>query len=493
MASLFRVVPLLFGLLLAGPVVSASGQTQPSDSNPAPPSTDSTVHPADIVLSATDEPHVTLSGWAAGRRLRMLSRRAAIGGRTYDRGVFRHITPPMDREYALDMTNYRFSPLEDFAWERLDSGLRARAGSFVRAEWALVTEIKHTADIGDGHALRIDAIMQQDAVAQRAFVEVNYDWTFLPGHHVGLRHTFSDYKPEFDPSFFYQYGNRREGRVRAEVTLLDAYNNLVFSTLGVSDKDEDFVRIYEQPPILGQITIETPDDASVRAELHAGWQPARSLAVEAIDDPSYRYRDRESAHYVGALVEVHRGPVTSGLIVQRDYARLDRLGLRSGVTSDYQTEQRFQRGGVFLLGSWGPLQGEAWFFLEDYYDRQSGEDFSLSTIGQSLNYTEYRKNYRFRLAYVPNQEGLYTSLEYLGMSRRLGDRSWVMGNEWTDHWYSLAPSNYRLSGVVGYRFGAGAVSLGMNFDLDGDVHYKAGPDYAKKRFDNGFIRFSLAW
>jgi hypothetical protein len=110
-----------------------------------------------------------------------------------------------------------------------------------------------------------------------------------------------------------------------------------------------------------------------------------------------------------------------------------------------------------------------------------------------MNYTEYRKNYRVRLAYVPSPGGWYGSLEYLALSRRLGPQPWIMGNEWTNHWYSLAPSNYRVSGVVGYRFGRGAVELGINYDLDGDQHFKAGPDYQKKRFDNGFIRFVVGW
>lgn len=209
--------------------------------------------------------------------------------------------------------------------------------------------------------------------------------------------------------------------------------------------------------------------------------------------PSYRYRDEETAHYVGGPLEYNYGPVTTGLIAQRDFSRLDRQGLRSAVTSDYETEQRFQRAGAFAIGSWRSFRVEGWFFLEDYYDREHGSDFSLSTIDQSMDYTEYRKNYRFRVAYVPNETGWYGSVEYLGMSRRLGSRPWILGNQWTNHWFRLAPSNYRLANVVGYRFGDGAVAFGINYDRDGDEHYKAGPDYKKKRFDNGYLRFSWSW
>jgi hypothetical protein len=399
----------------------------------------------------------------------------------------------MDREYALDMVNYRFSAFETEAWRRLDSGLRLRGGSIVRAKWAFVTELKHTARLADNHTLRIDATLQQDATAERSLLELSYDWRIDGPHHVGVRHTFSQYKPDFDASFYYQYGSSSTGRVRAEVTLLNAYSDLIFETLGVTAKDEPFVRSYQRRPYLGRVALETPARFPLRAELHAGWQPESELWVQSQTDPAYRYRDRKASHFVGALVEYNAGPVTGGVMVQRDKSFLDRLGKGAAVTSDYRTAQRFQRGGAFLLGRWGPFVGEAWFFLEEYYDRQVGDDFDLSTISRSMNYTEYRKNYRVRLAYVPSPTGFYGRVAYLAMSRRLGETPWVMGNEWTNHWYGLAPSNYRVSTVVGYRFQRGAVELGINYDLDGDEHFKAGPSYEKKRFDNGYLRFIIAW
>lgn len=477
---------LLLALLLPFSFVSSPSRAQA-------PGPDSTVHAANALLPTTSPLRATLAGWATRRRTALLDERHAYGDRTYDRGVFRHITPPMDREYALDMINYRFSPLDATAWARMNSGLRTRAGSIVRAKWAIVTDVKHTAPLAENHTLRIDATLQQDGAAQRSLLEFTYDWRIAGPHHVGARHTFAQYKPDFDASLYYQYGTTRTGRVRAEITALDTYHDLIFQTLGVSEKDEAYVRDYQPRPYLGQLILQTPSHHPLRAELFAGWRSESDLVVQSQSDPTYRYRDREAAHYVGALLEYTTGPITGGLIVQRDKSTLDRLGLRSGVTSDYRTAQRFQRGGAFLLGTWGPFQGEAWFFLEDYYDRQTGDDFSLSTISRSMDYTEYRKNYRVRVAYVPSATGWYGSLEYLALSRRLGADPWILGNEWTNHWFGLAPSNYRMSGVVGYRFRQGAVELGVNYDLDGDEHYKAEPDYEKKRFDNGFIRFVISW
>jgi hypothetical protein len=214
----------------------------------------------------------------------------------------------MDREYALDMTNYRFSPLEDYTWERVRSGMRVSTGSIVRAEWGLLTEVTHTSSIGDGHALGVDAIMQQDGRAQRASVEVRYDWTFAPGHHAGIRHTFSNYKPDFDPSFYYQYGNTRSGRMRAEVTMLDAYNNLIFSTLGVSEKDEDFVRIYDRIPVLAQVTLETPERYALPPSCTPGGSPRANSPCRSRRPPATGIATRKPPTTSAARSNTTTGP-----------------------------------------------------------------------------------------------------------------------------------------------------------------------------------------
>ena len=44
--------------------------------------------------------------------------------------------------------------------------------------------------------------------------------------------------------------------------------------------------------------------------------------------------------------------------------------------------------------------------------------------------------------------------------------------------------------MLGYRFKKGAFLIGINYDLDGDYHFK---DPTAKRFDNGFFRFAISW
>lgn len=446
---------------------------------------DSTTYGADALTASATAPRVTLADWAATRRLWLLDRVHAYGDQFYDRGVFRHITPQMDREYAIDLATYQYTLGQDQAWRRRDGGLRIRTGSISRNQWGIVTQIKQAVGIGEGHTLRFDAILQEDAQAQRGLLEISYRWSITGNHHVGLRHTFAQYKPDFDASLFYRYGTPQQGQVRAEVTALDAYNDFLFETLGVWKGQERYERIYSQNPFLLQLSAVSPSQAPLRAEVRAGWQPTSELVVQSQFRDSVRYRDRETAHYLGALVSYDLGPVSAGLVYQRDQSALDRKGLRPGVTSDYRTEQRYERAGVFTTGRWGPFRGSAWVFLEDYVDQQRGSDFQLSTIDRPMDWSEARTNVQLRVYYAPQSTGVFAGLEYIALDRRPDDPSGVMAEQWATGWAGRGVSHYRGPVIVGYRFGKGAVSMGINYDFDGDQ--KA------DRFDNGFFRFTIGW
>lgn len=446
---------------------------------------------ADVATSSSRSTHATLEGWASRRRRQMLDQHHAYGNQFYDRGVFRHITPQTDREYAIDMATYQFSPVQDYAWGRIDTGMRLRMGSIVRAKWAMLAEMKHDAPLADDHSLRVDAVLQQGGRAQRAFLEFSYRWDVAARHRVGVRHTVTQYKPDFDASIFYRYSTEHLGTARLEMTMLDPYNNFVFDVLGVHEQDDPYKKSYSIQPYLAQLSLASPEHYPLRGEVRVGWQPQGTLVVQSQTDPSRRYRDRTRAHYLGALVEYDFDPVTAGLVYQRDQTFLDREGLREGVASDYWNRQRMHRGGGFLIGSWWRLRGEAWAFVGDYRDRQRGTHFGLSTINDPLDWTAPRQRYRVRLSYIPEPTGVYGAVEYLALKRDLNDAAADrVARQWTKNWYRLGPSNYRTTFMLGYRFGSGAVVLGMNYDLDGDITFK---NRSHKRFDNGFFRFSLKW
>lgn len=441
--------------------------------------------------------HVTLTEWAAEKRIFLLDRSHALGDRLYDRGVFRHITPLTDREYRLDLLGYRFTPAEDFHWSQSADGVRVRAGSISRARWAIVTEIKKTFSIDERQSFRVAARMQQDPHAQqRAFVEMGYRWAFYRNHALGARHTFSEYKPDLDLTLFYEYGGNREGRVRAGIVFQDLYNNLIYNQLGV--QEEDIVRDYRRKPYLLTFQGVTPTIRHVRAEVVAGVQPERRTLYHSKSEPAYRYGEDEAIYYVGGLLEFsHPDYLTAGAMYLRDRSHLRRTGRGGAVASQYAARQMQERIGLFALRTWKQFRAEVWFWAETYRDRQTGEEFDLSLIDSELDYRETRRNLKARMVYEPPRPWPFVGLEYLAGQRTLGEHDQTtLARQWTQRWFTLGPSNYRAVAMIGYRIGAdasgttGAVVLGIGYDTDGDTNFK---ESEPSRFDNGFLRLSLTW
>ena len=469
----------LFVLLLSGLLVSG-GQVWAQSA-----ASDSAEGAIGAITTAADGPRVTLAGWADRHRRGVLDQSHSYGGLFYDRGVFRRITPGMDREDAIDRATYRYTPGQERVWGRYGSGLRLRAGSLTRTQWGITTEIKHAARLAEGHSFRIDAVLQENFQAQRALLELGYAWTIAPRHRVGARHTFGRYKADLDASVFYRFGTSRTGWAKVELTALDVYHDLLYDVLGVWRGREEYTRNYTQHPVLAQFALSSPTQYPLRGELRVGWQRPSVKVVQSQVDESVRYRDRQGVHYLGALASYDLGPATVGLVYQRDQSSLDRLGLRPGMTSDYRTEQRFERRGAFVAGGWGPLRGSAWLFRGRYSDRQTGTDFSRSTIDQSMDWSETRTNLQLRAYYAPASTGWFAGVEYVSLARRQSDPFGVMKEQWAASWAGRGLSHYRGPVILGYRFGAGAVSLGINYDFDGD---RKGD-----RFDNGFFRFVFTW
>ncbi len=437
-------------------------------------------------------PHVSLMGWAADKRIHLLDRSHALGGRRYDRGAFRHLTPLTDREYRLDLMAYRFSPVEDYAWTRSPDGFRLRAGSISRARWAIVSEVKATVAIESRHDFRIDARMQQDPHAQqRSFVELGYRWAFRPNHAIGVKHTFSEYKPDLDLTLYYEVGSGPDGRLRAGIVFQDLYNNLIFNQLGA--QEEAFDRDYRRKPYLLTIEGATPVVHHLRAEVVAGFQPERRALYASKTEPAERYLEAETVHYVGGLLEFSPpGYFTAGAIVLQDRTHLRRDGRSPAVRSAYTAEQTQQRLGLFVLRTWARVRTALWLWAERYRDQQTGDNFDLSLIDADLNYRETRRFARARVIYEPPRPWPMVGVEYLAGRRKLGeDDPTTLARQWTRRWFTLGPSNYRAVGLIGYRIGTrGLVVLGIGYDTDGDTNFKVDEP---SRFDNGFVRFSMTW
>lgn len=457
------------------------------------PSPDTTAAP---VFSSTT--HVSLADWADRRHRLLLDRYHNRGARHtdttqhYDRGAFRHLTPMMDREYALDMLAYRFPVREAYTWSRAGRGLRVRAGSIERTGWAFVSDFKDTIVLGGPHTLQFNARLQEDGRAERAFFELGYRYAINERHRIGVEHTFSQYKPDFDVTVFYQVRTATWGRARVDLTLSNAYNNFIYSTLGVSAQDQDILRIYESPPVVARLQASTPVWYPVRLEVQVGWRPRVAATFTSQTDTDFRYRDTEGAYFASVLASYSGRVGTVGVLYQRDHSSLDREGVRSGISSNYRTEQRLNRYGALAQGEWRNWRSDLWYTFEQYSDRQTGTDFTLSTVDGPLDYWEDRHTIQARIRYAPDR-GVQAGIKYNAYIRSLdNEESQYLTRQWTGEYFSEGASNYRLTPLLGYQWLGGSVIGGVGFDLDRDDLPPGIPD-SPGRFDNAYLRFTIYW
>ncbi len=434
----------------------------------------------------------SLASWSHSRRLLVLDRAHSSGDRYFDRGVFRHVTPQVDREYALDLMAYRFRPSEDARWLDAGGGLRMRAGSVRRDLLAIKTHIKTTVplDDGDRHFFSIEGVLQEDPQVSRSLLEMSYAYRLAPHHAVGVRHTFSRYKEDLDLTPFYSYASRSWGRAEVAFTLQDVYNNFIYEQLGINSDIVDVLRIYESKPYLLEARYASPEQHRLGGEIVVGWQPERRAVYASQKTPSYQFLDDERLHYLSALLEYRLDPVAVGVYFQRDATRLRRQSTGDSLGTDYRARQTHQRLGAFVKGAWGNVRGAIYAFTGFYNDKQTGDNFETSVLERPINFDTEQSGLHSRLVYEPNGWP-YFGVEYLAFRRDLGPNPRALVNDWTFQYWDIGPSNYRVVGLIGYRFSRGSVAMGIGYDTDGDPNrFKPRPP---KYFDNGFFRFTLVW
>lgn len=453
-------------------------------------------------VSSQDTIHSTLIGWKENRRLLILDRRHNIGGRLHDRGIFRHVTPKISREYAHEMLLQRF-PSEAFnRRRRADNSLLVRVGSVRRDLLAFVSKIRSRIPLKADHMFTFDAVLQQDGQATRSFLELGYTWHFAAHHSLGVRHTFSEYKRDLDLTALYEYSRSDLGDVEVVLTLQNLYSDLLDQQLGIFPGDREVIRDYVRRPYLLSFSYASPDQYSLRGELFGAVQPTSQATYASQLSPEYRYRDDRRLHIFGALLEYRYASFSGGLFYKRDGSWLRRHGEGEEVASDYTSRQLFQRLGPFLKGRLGSFRGKVRGFVGFYQDDQTGENYSTSLVPQEIDYHEGQWGAHAQLFYELDT-GPFIGLEYASFLRRYDreDDPGRSGNalvfwDWTGQAWGLGPSNYGLAGQLGYQFSQGKIVLGIGYDIDGDDNLNdvyPRKDLSTTRFDGAFGRLVLTW
>lgn len=464
-----------------------------------------------VAAQSSDPPRATLQGWENQQRLYIMDRTNNFGGFYYDRGLFRFTTPEMDLEYYIDLFTYRHSYFEDYDWIHAENGFRSFMGSLNTPVFALRSELKNTIDAGSNGTLTIHAWQQEDLQAKRGLITVDYHYSLSERHRLGIMHTLGQRKTDLDATLSYRYGTRQTGLITTELTILDWANNFV-SDLSESRQSEFEIRhIYSQKPYLGTLRLESPQMGPFRGEAVAAFQNRSEAEVSRRDFPDENYILQEWVNYQAALFEGHFRGLTTGIIWQRTFARMERAPAPgSDYELDYGNRQIQNRGGAYLHYRWRSFGIEQWFFIERNRDQQFDENpeayIEQDPRARNLNrypfnFEEIRRFNKTRLFFAPRTRNYALFLEHNGDWRRphfdTGSTTVTAVNYRSYYPNHIVGRNERLTLGYSYTFSKTAMlTIGVSLDLDGDLYHGwdlRRENHSRAYFDGGFGRFMVRW
>ncbi|MGM0588814.1 MAG: hypothetical protein ACQETE_10390 [Bacteroidota bacterium] len=436
---------------------------------------------------------ITIQGWAEDMRIRLLDRRHTVSGFITDRGAFQMYTYRMNPEFGLNLFTYRYTPQEDYLWYRSPNGIRTYAGNSNGLNLATKTEIKTDVEISEGHTVQLQLKQQADARASRVWAEPSYAFNFAGKHAIGVSHTVSNYKPDLDATFFYQYGNQQEGMFKLAYSLMDYANDWVFPNLESQVSYADTVRVYDQAPRLWNIKALSPQWGRFRFEAEVGFQRESKAEIYSPRDSLDRYQHNETNSYQTAMLEYDSEFITAGVVYQRHHSEMERdTLLNSNNHWRYNGHQTMRRLGVFLLANSQDFRWETWAWMGKYEDYRKGERYPFDGL-DSLDHGERRLELRSRIMKRPQIKGLIAGFEYTMLHRIYKNDQYQDLADYYTGYYQVDPFNtleHRGSVLLGYQFHPRAsFVIGASYDLDGDFYeYPEG-----QRFDTAFGRLEIRW
>lgn len=458
----------------------------------------------------------TLIGWETNLRLFIKDRANNLGGFSYDRGLFRMTTVPMDMEYQLDLFTYRHSYFDDYRWYNsgLNNGFRSSFGSINTATFALKSELKSELSLNKNSSLQITAHQQEDLRARRGLIFLDYTHKLSSQNQIGATHTLSQTKSDIDASFYYKYGDIDHGQITAEVTALDWANNLVSDLSSERNTDFDIRQVYSRIPVLYTVRLQSPEIGIFRGEAVASVQPQSRAEVFRVDKPDKNYLQNDWVNYQAALIEATYGNLTAGIIYQRTFARMEREpASESNYEFDYGNRQIQQRGGFYFTWQWRSFGIEQWLWIERNRDEQFDENpeayaaqepqfekFGASPERYPFDFREVRRFNKTRLFYAPEDRLISVYLEHNGDWRDLGmdGHPTIPARNYRNYYQNhIIERSERLTLGIGFNFSKYAVmTLGASLDLDGDLLHGVGwerENASRSYFDGGFGRLQIVW
>ena len=468
-----------------------------STAHPAAPIHDVATRDAQTRAAVADTarvPRVALAGWDRRVRLAAWDRSHSAGGVFADRGVMQRWTRAMDHEYDLDLFSALPTPADDAVFYAAENGFRTSAGSITTGHFAVESELHVSVALAHRVGLGVRLVQQEDLSARRAALELGYSVDVGRGHRVGLRHSLAEYKADLDAEVTYRYAPpaAHGATVEATVGRLDIVNNLFTETFVPSVINDDTLRVYAASPYWASGRVSVPV-GRVRVEVAGGASPWSRADVHSQSDARVRFGYDSRFAFGGVLAEVTvSDALVAGAIATGTRSEASRRTPAGVVAqSDYAARQAERRVGVFALGRWRSLRGEAWAAQEWRSDRQAGTAFAGASIDTAYAVAERWTWLRARADWRPGaRRGALLGAELVAGLRAfpvVGDREEIQREVLA--FYPYGP-NWRLTLRAGYRVSPDAeVVVGAALDLDRDP-FLAGLD---RRYDGAHVRLRATW
>ena len=292
----------------------------------------------------------SLDSWARRTWLQITDRDGSFYGRLAEEGVFQRFNPLQDAEYRLDLIGGAFGMLDEGEWVRTPEGLRLWLASISHPHLVNGLEARKRMKLRGGVALQFEYLREETLEADRNLAFFTFDapdlFTKGIGAFAGISLKF--FKPDADVEMGFRY-HTPGLEITATFAVPDAFNDLLFKTLGVdSDQVEAHLDYLRQP--LGTRLAAAWARGRVRGELYAGGTRGSILRVTFPMGLEQNYQQRERAYYAGGLLEtdVARHWILGGY-ARRARAETERRHEdESRAASDFDLVETTQAVGTFV-------------------------------------------------------------------------------------------------------------------------------------------------
>lgn len=396
----------------------------------------------------------SLAAWADRVWNQLADREGGIFGRLATQGIFQRYHPLQDHEYRLDEFTGAFSLDGEADWHARTSAVRAWGASISNKDFINAVEAKLAVPLARRLHSRFRLFQEEtlEADRQRIVFTLDFDsaiasWTPWFGM------TLEFVKPDADVEFGARRTFGRHLQLSFLLSLLDAFNDFNFVTLGVDSAETDFFREYLTQPVALRYAVEWRPTPRWRLESHGGITNRAHLKGDLLTDTLRGFDQLERTRFLGVLAEwsPELPRLAVGVFARIAEAKIARGYELGDSIANFRLMERTEAvGGYALFRPSRQWQAEASVLYTARPERRVGDG------AVNLDDREWSAwlNLWYRVA-----GSIYLSAGYFYDDRALSGDS--------DLQDALAATNQRGRTDIDFRFPSGArLGMGANWDLD---------------------------